>query len=177
MIFVWLVLPHIKTLTIIRRKTIRLCVCNCLWVTSSAKYSPPAFLNVFFFPLQYVHQMPVSVVSYWVMIVQSGASWVLSEFCIFPAKLGQWKISDSALSGKKRRSLNWKQGQDHAPWSFIMDASMPCLWWKKRSPWLLHFRDSFLTISSLSRYCLNFCLHLSCLPALNTWHVVLLFKY
>lgn len=127
-IFVWLLLSHIETLTIIHRKTIRLCVCNCLWVTSSAKYSPPAFLNVFF-PLQYVHQMPVSVVLYWVMIAQSGASHVLTELCIFPAKLGQWKISDSALSGKKRRRLNRKQGQNHVPWFFVMDASMPCLWW------------------------------------------------
>lgn len=176
MIFVWLVLPHIKTLTIIRRKTIRLCVCNCLWVTSSAKYSPPAFLNVFFFspPICSSNACFSCVVLSHDRAVRSLLSPIRALH--FPCKAGAMENIRFCSFWQEEKKSELKTGAGPCTLIFY-HGCQHALSLMKRSPWLLHFRDSFLTISSLSRYCLNFCLHLSCLPALNTWHVVLLFKY
>ena len=165
MIFVWLLLPYVKTLALICRKLLFslsvIAVAHCKYQLSTT-----SFLKGFCFAPICSSNAWLRVGYSWVMITQPGACLVLIALCIFSVKLRQWKRSDSLISDEKTKGLNWKQRQNHGPWSSVTNVSMPNHT-VKGSPWLTLFRGIFSTMAPLHGYCLYFYIHLSYLPALN----------
>ena len=93
----------------------------------------------------------------WGMITQPGACLVLIALCLFSAKLEQRKRSDSLISDEKTKGLNWKQRQNHGPWSPVTNVSMPNHTVQGPSCLTL-FRGIFLTVAP--------CMSIACLSIL-----------